>query len=336
MKNKLLSVITEGGRVFGFGHITRSLSIAKIFEQYKYEVEFIVYGDDSISSILKGTSHTVFNWIENSEKLLKEISNSTIILIDSMSISNIQLLRLEKTNIPVIYIDDEKRRNILNSGFVVDWTVLSDKKKHFNHKNGVTYLLGSRYTPLRDEFKKAKKNLIKDNIESVMVTFGGADIRNLTPVVLQTLITYFPDVEKNIIVGKAFANIDKIITYKDKNTNLIFDADAKSMIGMMQTNDLAIASGGQTLYELARIGTPTIAILLVDNAKDDTNGWGEVGSIKNIGWYDSENLLTELIRSINYLKKKHKRIEMQNNAAKYINPNGSRLLVDEIIKRLKG
>jgi spore coat polysaccharide biosynthesis predicted glycosyltransferase SpsG len=252
-----------------------------------------------------------------------------------MKITDQQLLELEKTDIPLIFIDDEKRRNIISKGFVIDWTVLSDEKNYFTpKKDDIVYLLGSKYTPLRELFKDAKKNKIKDEIETIMITFGGADVRDLTPDILKTISKHFPKITKNIVIGGGFTNIKKIEKYKDKNTNLIFNADTSTMIELMNCSDLAIASGGQTLYELARIGTPTIAILLVENAKDDTQGWEKVGSLVNIGWWDDKNLFDNLLNAISKLKNKSKRLDMQKKAINYISPNGAEILVEEILKKL--
>ncbi len=336
LKNKLLTVVTEGGRTFGFGHITRCLSIGTIFKQYDFDINFIVNGDSSISSILAKTNHTIFNWSQKQQKLLDMLSSSSFILIDSMQITNQEILDIQALGKKVIFIDDEKRRNILEKGFVVDWTVLSDEKEYFiPKKKNVKYLLGSNYTPLRKEFTKAQQNSIGENLESIMVTFGGADVRDLTPVILKTLVDCFPDIKKNIVIGSGFTNIKEIESYKDKNTNFIFNADTLTMISLMQNCDLAIASGGQTLYELARIGTPTIAILLVENAKDDTEGWDKVGTLINIGWYNDEKLLDDLTKSVFALQGKDKRLNMQNKAKQYLNPNGALTLVDTILDSAK-
>ena len=106
------------------------------------------------------------------------------------------------------------------------------------------------------------------------------------------------------------------------------------MIQVMHESDLAIASGGQTLYELAKIGTPAIVILVAKNAKDDTFGWAEVGSVSFIGWWDDKNLVKNLENKINLLKSKNKRQQMQNKAKEYINSNGAKILVNSIIKAL--
>lgn len=335
MRKKKLTVITEGGQKFGFGHITRCLSIANTFKQHDYTISFIVNGDESLSSMLHNTNYVYYSWLLDSERLLKELSQTSLILIDSMKISNSLILKIQELSIPIIFIDDEKRRNILEKGFVIDWTVLSDKKEYFiPKKENVTYLLGSTYTPLRHEFIDAKQNNIRKKIKRIMITFGGSDIHNLTVPILEALKTNFPQIIKNIIIGPGFQNIQEIQNSKDENTKLIFNADTKKMIETMQNSDLAIASGGQTLYELARIGLPAIAILLVENAKDDTYGWNEVGCVKYIGWYDDKNLFNNLTHTVNILEDKTERLKMQNNAQKYINPNGTKFLVDSILEKL--
>ena len=335
MKDKSLTIITEGGQKFGFGHITRCLSIANIFKDYNYKINFIVNGDMSIGSILNDTKYTLLNWIKNKEQLFIDIGKSSLLLVDSIKISDKLLTQLEKINIPIIFIDDEKRRNILNSGFVIDWTILSEQQNHFiPKKKNVTYLLGSIYTPLRAEFTKASKNIIKKKLETLMITFGGADVRNLTPKILKILSNKFPKIQKNIVIGAGFTNIDEIKKVKDANTNLIYSANTQTMIKLMQDSDLPIASGGQTLYELVKIGTPAIAILLVDNAQDDTLGWNKVGTINNIGWYDNPMLLNNLTIAIENIQNYPTRKQMRENAKNYINSDGAKFLVDSIVSKL--
>jgi len=331
--NNNVLVVTEGGKEFGFGHITRCLSIANAFQQRGLDVNFVVNGDDSIISLFDKTP-MIFNWLKNRSKLLEFLEDSQIVLIDSMMITDAQILDIESICNITIFIDDEKRRNVLNSGFVIDWTVLSDEKNYFNFKKNVTYLLGSKYTPLRSEFRNAEKNPIRESIEKIMISFGGADIRNLSPVILGKLDEFLPGCEKYVIIGSGYKNVKDIERCKDSNIKLIFNANASKMVNIMQSVDLAIAGGGQTLYELAKVGTPTIAILLVENAKDDTEGWCKVGSVDNIGWWNDKNLLLNLKKSIEILQSKRIRKRMQDNATPYITANGASNIVERILDSL--
>lgn len=332
---KELTILTEGGSTFGFGHLTRTKSIAQAFNHIGITVKFIINGDDSVKEIIDMYLYDLFNWTQNTNQLFYLLKQTKFILIDSIEISNVLIKKIESLNIKVAFIDDFIRRNILDRGIVIDWTVLSEKKDYFIPKKiGVTYLLGSKYTPLRKEFSDAKKNLIKEKLTSILVTFGGADVRNLTPNILNLLNESFPQLEKNIVIGGGFQNVLEIQKLEDDKTNLIFNADTNKMIKLMQESDIAIASGGQTLYELARIGTPTIAILLVKNAIDDTHGWAEVGTLENIGWYNDVQLFQKLVSKINSMNNYQMRKKMQFNAKKYINSHGAKLLVEKILECL--
>lgn len=335
MKTQKLVVITEGGKEIGFGHITRTLSIATHFFNFGYELHFIINGDDSLVDIMKPYSYEIYNWQAETQRLEKSLQDCQLILLDSMKISDNQIKKLETLHIPIIYIDDEKQRNILDSGFVVDWTVFRDNDNSFlPKKENVKYFLGSLFTPLRQPFLEASKNPINQEVKKIMITFGGSDVRNLTPFILKILNTNFPNLEKDIIIGGGFDNIDEIQKYTTHNTNLIYNATAKEMIASMQTSDIAIAAGGQTLYELAKIGIPTIGILLVENAKDDTLGWAKTGFLKYIGEFDTPSLQESLIDTIENLFSYKIRLDMQQNGSTHISEDGGKLLVQEIIKGL--
>jgi UDP-2,4-diacetamido-2,4,6-trideoxy-beta-L-altropyranose hydrolase len=333
-----LVVLTDAGAKFGFGHLTRTLSIVEHFYKNNFQISYIVDGDNSIESFLSNYpyDYQIFSWKENQEQLQKELEKIDYILIDSLEITPKQLKYIEQFHKKIIFFDDEKRKNILQNGFVIDWTILSDEKGYFEpRKKDVTYFLGSKYVLLRKEFQLASKNQLNPQIKSIMISFGGSDVRNLTPKVLEFFVQNYPKIEKNIIIGAGFTNIDKIKQVSDKNTNLLYNLDANDMIKTMQTNDIAISAGGQTLYELAMIGIPTIAPLLVDNAKDDTFGWRDVGFLEYIGWYDDINLIDNLQLAFEKLQSLEVRKNMIDRTSLYLPNKESKILVDEIIGAIK-
>jgi len=332
MKTRKLIILTEGGEEFGFGHIMRCLSICRHFEFFKFKVEFVVNGDSSICTVLEEYSLSLENWLEN-DILFTQLSSSDFILIDSLQVTDIFLQNIQKIDSNIIYIDDEKRRNILDKGFVIDWTILSSEKNYFfPRKNKVTYLLGSEYTPLRASFKGIDRIQIAKEVETVFVSFGGADVRNLTPSVLKNLSYNFPNMKKNIVIGAGFTNIEEIKLFSDENTNMVFNANAEEMVSLMSESDIAISSGGQTLYELGYLGIPTISILLVENARDDTEGWAKVGAMDYIGNYKDKNLMIKLTESIRQLKSQEKRKNMHASSEQYIALDGGELIVNSILE----
>lgn len=331
----ILTVLTEGGIDAGFGHITRCISISNAFELKGFKVEFMVYGDSSVNKVLEKFNYKKVDWIKDFKKLKKIINKSSLILLDSISASRDQISRISSLEVPIIHIDDEKHHNIINNGFILDWTINLDPKKIFpTKKDNVDYLLGSEFTPLREDFYQKNTFSTKKEINQIMVTFGGSDVKNMTPKILENLINYYPEIRKKIIIGDGFQNLSSIEKNVDRNTELIFGASAKKIFDTMNESDLAVASGGQTLYELARVGLPTLAIIIVDNALFDTNGWHEVGFLRNIGWHNDQYLMDNLKTSIEDLEDFSVRKLMSENGQKRMQNNGAKLIANNIMRKL--
>ena len=86
---------------------------------------------------------------------------------------------------------------------------------------------------LNKEFWEVPEKKIKEKIESIMVTFGGEDAKNMTPKILEFSNQKYPNLIKNVIIGRAFQNIDDIKKCAEKNTNLIYYPDAEKMKEVM-------------------------------------------------------------------------------------------------------
>ncbi len=292
MENIKVYIITEGSSSIGFGHITRMLSIYQAFEEKGIKPKFIINGDDTILDLIKDTEYEIYNWLENKDKLLSEIKNTDIAIIDSYLANKELYERISKVVKVPVYYDDNNRINY-PCGVVVNGNIYA-KELDYPKKDCIKYLLGLEYLPLRKEFWEVPEKKIKDKVESIMITFGGDDLRNLTPKVLNFLTKNYPNLNKYVVIGKGFKNIQEIENVADGKTNLIFNADAKKMKEIMLKSDIAISAGGQTLYELIRVGVPTISIIVVDNQINNVRKLEKIGSIENAGLWNEKNLFNKL------------------------------------------
>jgi len=199
-------IITEGSKNTGFGHITRCLSLYQAFEERGILPEFIINGDNNIEYLLQDVNYQIFNWLDEKSKLFERVKDADIAIIDSyladISVYN-TLSNLVKSP---LYIDDNKRLDY-PKGIVLNGSIHA-KKLNYPKKEGISYLLGTKYTPLRKEFWEVPEKKIKENIESIMVTFGGDDAKNMTPKIMNLLNKEYSVLKKNIIIGKAFNNIE--------------------------------------------------------------------------------------------------------------------------------
>jgi len=325
-------IITEGGKDIGFGHITRCLSLYQAFEERGFKPKFIINGDNDIEYLLKDINYQIFNWLDEKSKLFEMVKDADIAVIDSY-LADISLYNKIANLVKIsVYIDDNKRLDY-PKGIVVNGNIHAETL-NYPKKDGKIYLLGTKYTHLRKEFWEVPEKKIKDNIESIMVTFGGSDTKNLTPKILKFLNEKYSELKKNVIIGRAFQNIGEIKKYTDKDTNLIYYPDAEKMKKIMLESDIAISAGGQTLYELARTGVPTIGVCIAGNQFKSTKKWENSDFLEYAVWYKDDDILLKT----NKLLKKMEVVELRKFKSKlgrnFLDGSGSMRISYTLLKKL--
>ena len=322
---KKVFILTEGGENIGFGHITRCTALCQAFEERGIIPKFIVNGDDSVIDLFANKNYEIFNWIGKKKRLLELIQNVDIAIIDSYLAEKDIYDRISDIVKVPVYLDDNKRLDY-PKGIIVNGSVYAEELD-YPPNTGITYLLGTKYTPLRKEFWEVPEKNIKEKVESVMVTFGGYDMRNMTPKILKMLIKKFPKLKKNVIIGKSFKNIEDIEKLKDKKTKLYYNANAETMKNIMLETDIAISAAGQTTYELARIGLPTILIKVAKNQDLNINGLINHKLCAYAGSWKDNNLLYSMLYSINRLKKIEIRQVMSKIGKRLIDGKGTNRVI---------
>ena len=318
-------IITEGSSKIGFGHITRCISIYQAFQENELTVQFVVNGDSSVESLLKNTKYEIFNWLEDTDKLFKLLRDSSIILIDSYLAGEGFYERITDFASVVVYIDDNNRINY-PKGILVNGSIHAEKLK-YSFSSELNYLLGSQFIPLRRQFWNIHEKKVNSTLQNVMVTFGGDDLRNLTPKILKILNKNYPLLNKKIVIGKGFKNVSEIEDLKDERSELIYYPDANGMLNTMLESDIALSAGGQTLYELARVGLPTIAISVAHNQTHNVENWEKVGFIELAGCWSDKNLFKNVLNKLEVLKDKTIRLEKSNIGKMSVDGKGALRIV---------
>jgi len=294
---------------------------------------FIINGDESINQLIKDKNFILFDWVKDSNKLFEEISGADIVIIDSyLAIHSIYEKISQIVKIP-IFIDDNLRLDY-PSGIIINGSVFA-KKLNYPDAQGVVYLLGSEYLMLKKEFWNVLVKKINKDLKKIMITFGGEDIRNLTLGILKKLINSFPNIKKKVIIGRGFQNIKKIEKFLNKNCELIYYPATDEMINAMMESDIAISAGGQTLYELASIGVPAISVAVVENQRINAKTCAELGFNYYAGWWEDKKIYEKISNYVLKLKNMEIRKEMIELGRKFIKPDGTRKIIDFLIKKVK-
>lgn len=323
-------IFTEAGNGIGLGHLTRCLSVYEAFEEKNLIPQIIVKSDINLESILTDKNYSNLDWIKNLESILNIVSENDVVIIDSY-LADIEIYQKISDKVKLFAFFDDYNRLKYPKGFLINGSIFANEIEYEKNEN-IEYILGLDYIPIRKEFCVNENKLIKKNIESILIIFGGNDIKNLTPIVLNKLCSEFPNITKNVIVNTSFNNLDQIKTISDSKTNIIFSPTVKELKKIIFESDTAISAAGQTLYELAVIGTPTIMVSVADNQENNVLGWLKTDIIDFAGYYNDVLLIKNIVELIYKLSSIGIRTIKSHKSKKIIKNTGSIMIVNKILK----
>jgi len=146
------------------------------------------------------------------------------------------------------------------------------------------FLLGPEYCILRREFWEIPARVGSDNVDHILVTLGGADPYNIMPRVIDLLDTFLEAFSVSVIVGPFFDNFSQVQAAAQRAQRAITLVRAPDSVrDLMMEADLAVSAGGQTLYELARVGCPTVAVRMASNQDAQLAAFEEAGLLRIAG-----------------------------------------------------
>lgn len=313
-------VLTEGGRNIGFGHIVRCLSLCQAMAGRGHEVDLTINGDETVASVTGDFPYSLRDWLRDVNALLPVISRWDLIILDSYLADAGFLRVLAQYGRKLAFLDDTNRLEYPR-GFVINWS-LGAYEAGYREKEGVTYLLGSKYISLRKPFWNAPEKVVQSEVKSVFISAGGDDSKNMTPSWLVLLAAAYPDMEKLAALGAAFSNVEAISALADDNTRLLHAPSAEGMMRAMQKADLAICTGGQIVYELARMGVPAVVVTVAENQRLNAAAWEKTGFIEYAGFWSDPGLHSSVAQRIKRLMNVERRREAAAIGKKLVPPDG--------------
>jgi len=329
-------ILTEGSKSFGLGHVSRISSIYDALTMNNFDTEIMVKGDNTVASIIQNRKYKIFDWINSIQDI--PFHKFNVIIIDSYTAPKEIYDYISKFNKINVYLDDFKRIEY-PKGVVVNGTLFAEELKYPESKD-IEYLLGTKYLPLRKDFWDLPPKKFKGNIEQVLVMFGGDDIKNVTPKIMDFLHSYYPQFRCKVIVGKAFQdkNIKEIEKRGkiSKNFEIVMYPSGKKIVDLMLESDLGIiASGLMTLYESMCIGLPIITVTTMENQVDVLNRVKRTGFVEDVGWFDSKDITKKLKIKLEKLKDKKEREKKYLLGRKLVDGKGALRIVEYISKKFK-
>jgi spore coat polysaccharide biosynthesis predicted glycosyltransferase SpsG len=141
----------------------------------------------------------------------------------------------------------------------------------YSEQLGGNIYAGEKYYIAPKMFMMYNPIQIKDTVNAVFISFGGADPQDYTDRLLNIITkNKYKDKRFVVAIGRAKKNVEDLLEYnRYENIKVLYDV--KNMPELMSECDVSVTSRGRTAYELAMLGIPPI--VLSQNAREEGHGF---------------------------------------------------------------
>ena len=318
--------------------------------QKNFEINFITRSlEGSLISDIQKKGFGIFRFYSNSEKINeKNDAQKTISLIKKHSgskniliVDNYQLSKKWETDVKpfvhkLIVIDDLSNR-LHNCDLLIDQnlhTKVNGLYKGLIPSNCIK-LIGPKFSMIRKEFRMMRKSVKPRTfpIKKILVSFGGSDIENQTPVALNSIKKMNGKINVDVVVGKANKCKKTLKIFCNKNKHFTYHEQIDNIADLMLSSDLSIGSSGSTTWERCCLGLPAIVSISSNDQRDIANSLSRKKCIINLG--DVKKLKeSSYINVITNLKKNDLR-NMSKNSMSLVDGNGTQRILKHILLMAK-
>ena len=241
----------RANRSVGYGHLYHALSLAE--ELQSHEIRFLLRDcDREIEEILGARG---WSWISEADPTTSlddpTMTGSRVLVNDILDTTPEDVLPALILGYRVVNIED------LGPGAAYADLVINALYGDGPARGALT---GPAYTTLRPEFSGLPEKTIRDQVQRLLVTFGGADPANLSGRVGAALVGQL-DCELRLIQGPGSRPVDV------EGVEVI--RSSANVAEEMLEADIVITSAGRTVYEAAATGTPVIVV--AQNSREATH-----------------------------------------------------------------
>ncbi len=285
-------------------HKNRNLGYKK-FKENLYNVTFFVSDDEFNKILTKFKPDIIFNDILNTKaSYMKKLHNHATMIVN--------------------FEDQGEGRKFANLVF----NPIFEKQKSLSNE-----FFGSKYACVRDEFRIWKNEILSKNIHKILISFGGTDQNNITEKTISIIEkNNIENIEFILLLGFGYMH-KKMIKQKIKNLqknnfNIILVDGSDFIAKYTRDIDFAIVSNGRTVFELASMNIPILAISV--NTREQNHNFVKEQNVGIKIDYEKLSYEKSLKSSLEKMFNFNNRKNYKKNLTKIDLLNGINIVVDKI------
>lgn len=212
---------------------------------------------------------------------------------------------IKEAGLRLLFIDDDGQAEPYYADIVLNQNLHARESFYARKESYTRLLLGIRYVLLRREFLQRRewRREIPEVAREVLVTLGGGDPDNVTMKIVQALQRMKVDgLEAVVVVGGSNPHYEELQSaIKDSQISIRLQRNVTNMPDLMAGADLAISSGGTTVWELAFMGLPALVGVIAPIEELLLDGLKQQCLFIHIGWFSQlsvEQLAEALIAAM--------------------------------------
>lgn len=342
----MIWIRADANSEIGSGHIMRCLSVAAELKKAGHQVCFCL-ADEFAVSLLEDRDmpyRVLGSRYDNPAEELPllcswlEEEKPAVLLTDSYFITP-EYITCVNQYVKTACFDD-CMKEAFPADVVINYNIYGDELPYREQalRKDTTFLLGTAYAPLREEFQD-KEAPLRDEVRNVLVTTGGSDKYNLAGRIVEKALAgkETKGLHYHIVSGAFNIHGDSLKALAAEHENVVLHQNVKEMAALMQRCDIALTAGGSTLYELCAVGVPMICFSFAENQRMQVETFAKRGLALYAGDYDllGEKVIAESMSQLGLLINDTKlRAELRTKIRRCADGHGAGRIA-EILGRIK-
>lgn len=263
LERKKIAFYVNGNNKRGLGHVYRALELADEF----YSKPDIYFDSNQTNRAVFGeTTHNLIP-VNGIGELLGILQRERYALfVNDILDTSLDYMIAVRTALPHAKIVNFEDSGEGASRADLVFNALFSEEDAANIRAGEQYYIASKL------FMFYHPKPIREKVEDVFISFGGADPQNYSDRLMAIVgKSKYRDVRFHVVLGRAKTNVSDLLRLGSALPNVEVLHDIVDMPRVMHQCDVGVTSRGRTGYELALLGIPSIA--MAQNKREERHGF---------------------------------------------------------------
>ncbi|MCP6680846.1 PseG/SpsG family protein [Bacillus nakamurai] len=280
-------IFADGGREKGMGHVVRMKLLA---DEMKSRCSITFCTNEESALYLASGHWQVLVKPEQGQKdfIVREINQQApdMLLFDLLNMPSDWLEAIKAKSAARIVLFEEKQEKTIRLCDAVINGIYGEVKSRTYRLGNALVCEGPEYIILHPDFKKAKRAYrLKKECRTILVSLGGSDPKKLVFKVIEAC-RHVPDIERKkviFVMGDAASHAEEARALIAQKPYYAMVKQTNDMSALLRQADMAVVSGGITLYETVCTGVPCIVLSQVPHQAVTAGKFAAAGAAVDLG-----------------------------------------------------